>query len=151
MKYLKEEKQKPMMQQRKPRRKQDDDNQKKDDTFQWQKASRTFFVWLLIIIMMIWFSRQLSQDDRNVVKIEYDQFKELLVDKKIKSAIVKEHDFHGKLREAEPHPKRDGETFEDFITTLPPEGLDINVADEWIEQYGIKIKFEEKFPHKRFV
>ncbi|MBN2008296.1 ATP-dependent zinc metalloprotease FtsH [candidate division KSB1 bacterium] len=136
-----------MVQQRKPNKKQDDDNQKKDDTFQWQKASRTFFVWLLIIIMMIWFSRQLSQDDRNVVKIEYDQFKELLVAQKIKSAVVKERDFHGTLLQPEPNPDQAGKTYTEFVTTMPPEGLSIDVADSWVAQYNLKVKFEEKSYH----
>jgi len=115
---------------------------KKEDNFQWQKASRTFVFWLIIIILMIWFSRQIGDENRNEVEILYPQFVELLTSNKIESAVVKEKDFHGTLRSPE-KVVVEGREYESFMTRLP-EIPGIELTNEWIDKYGIDIEFKEK-------
>lgn len=115
---------------------------KKDDSFQWQKASKTFAFWLVIFILMIWFSRQLGQDNQQEAEISYPAFKRLLVDQKIKSAEIKEKDFHGVLKQPE-RLTESNKQYEAFLTQLP-ENPNFELVDEWVQEYGIEVKFEEK-------
>ncbi len=56
--------------------KQKDDNRKNsDDNFQWQKLSKNFLFWLLIIIITIWVSTRVSQVGNTDVVITFKQFK----------------------------------------------------------------------------
>ncbi|MBD3288260.1 ATP-dependent zinc metalloprotease FtsH [candidate division KSB1 bacterium] len=128
---------------RKNQRKDDRDQPpKKDDSFQWQKASKTFAFWLVIFILMIWFSRQLGQDSKQEAEISYPVFKRLLVEQKIESAEIKEKDFHGVLKQPESLTESDKQ-YEAFVTQLPEEP-DFELVDKWVQEYGIEINFEEK-------
>ncbi len=115
---------------------------KRDDSFQWQKASKTFAFWLVIFILMIWFSRQLGQDSQQEAEISYPAFKRLLIEQKIKSAEVKEKDFHGKLKQPE-RLTDSNKQYEAFVTQLP-ENPNFELVDEWVQEHGIDINFEEK-------
>lgn len=120
-------------------------NQKpsKNDSFHWQKASKTFVFWLIVIVLMIWFSRQLSQDGRHEVEISYPIFKKLLESKRIESAVVKDREFHGTLAQEELVPKSAHKTFKNFITYLP-EIPDTKLTNQWVENYNLEIKFKDK-------
>lgn len=114
----------------------------KEDNFQWQKASRTFVFWLIIIVMMIWFSRQIGNENRHEVEIVYPQFIELLRSNKIQSAVIKEKDFHGTLRSSE-KVVVSGREYDAFMTRLP-EIPGIALTNEWIENYDLDIEFQDK-------
>jgi len=128
---------------KKPAKKGSDNSPNKDDTFQWQKASKTFIFWLIVIILMIWFSKQLGHEGPQEAEITYPTFKKLLEAKKVISAEVIEREFHGQLKQEESLSPGSQKTYIAFITYLP-EIPGTELTNEWIEKYQLEIKFKDK-------
>jgi cell division protease FtsH len=118
-------------------------NDKKNDGFQWQKASKQFIVWLIIIVMMIWLTKQISQEGKNEVEINYNSFKNLLENQKIESAIIKEREFHGVLKGQEPLPPPSTKTFREFVCYLAdaPKPEEVN---KWVDDYKLEVEFQDR-------
>ena len=126
-----------MNKQRKKNRKDNDDN------FQWQKVSKNFLFWLLIIIITIWISQKFAQVGKNEVEITYRQFKNYLEQGMVSKVEVRGNELHGELKEAQENPKNYRTTFNSFIMILPKE-LDIPTTEKWIEEYGLDPSFKQK-------
>lgn len=117
---------------------------KDDNSFQWQKASKNFFFWLILIIVTIWISKQLTQVGKNEVEIGYKIFKKDYLEKRLVSKIeVRGDELHGELNEPQQNPKNYRTTFKDFFVILP-EKLDIKTVDDWIDQYDIDPNFKQQ-------
>ena len=126
---------------RKDNKSNDDNRKNRNDNFHWQKASKSFLFWLILIIVTIWFSRQLTQMGKNEAQISYPLFKQLLEKRLISKVEVRGYELHGQLTEPQPDPKNYRTTFRAFVVFLPKE-LDISTTDKWIEEYGIEPNFK---------
>ncbi|MFQ5708691.1 MAG: ATP-dependent zinc metalloprotease FtsH [bacterium] len=116
---------------------------KKDENFQWKKATRTLTFWLIIIIVVIWFSQKFNLEEKREPEIDYSQFMEHLENKEIVKAIIEDKEFHGELtREAQGVIKGKPQTYQRFKVTLP-EAPDVAVADKWLNDYGVQLEFKE--------
>ncbi|MCI0493555.1 ATP-dependent zinc metalloprotease FtsH [candidate division KSB1 bacterium] len=92
---------------------------------------------------MIWVSKQLTNETQSEIELSYPKFKEYLEAKKIKSAEVKEKDFHGRLHQPENLPHDETRQFNAFVTYLP-EIPSTEVVNGWIEKYELDVRFKEK-------
>ncbi|MBC8183553.1 ATP-dependent metallopeptidase FtsH/Yme1/Tma family protein [candidate division KSB1 bacterium] len=124
----------------KPRKDNRDD---KDENFQWQKVSKNFLFWLLIIIVTIWISKQFSQVGKNEVVIDYKPFKHYLEQGDVLKVEVRGNELYGELKEPRENPKNYRVNFTEFLVIMPDD-FDLATADKWIDEYGIELSFKQK-------
>ena len=135
---------KPRGQNRKRSNPSDDNRKKKDDNFQWQKATKTFLFWLLFIIITIWITQRFSSGGREQYTIDYPLFKKFLEQKLINTAEIRGLELHGVLVSPQTDPNRPQHSIQEFMVILPPREVDIELANKWIEDYGIQLTFKQK-------
>jgi cell division protease FtsH len=113
-----------------------DDKKKKDkkpdDKIEWRRATRTLYIFLLIVLAVIVVSQLVSQKSAELM-IPYHQFETALADGRVSSGIVMDQTFHGVYT--------DGTKFQ---TTLPP-SIDSAMIDSW-KKSGVQIEFKVKRP-----
>lgn len=135
---------KPRGQNRKRSNPSDDNRKKKDDNFQWQKATKTFMFWLIFIIITIWITQRFSSGGREQYTIDYPLFKKFLEQKLINTAEIRGLELHGVLASPQIDPNRPQHSIQEFMVVLPPREVDIELANKWIENYGIQLTFKQK-------
>ena len=135
---------KPRGQNRKRSNPSDDNRKKKDDNFQWQKATKTFLFWLIFIIITIWITQRFSSGGREQYTIDYPLFKKFLEQKLINTAEIRGLELHGVLASPQTDPNRPQHSIQEFMVILPPREVDIELANKWIEDYGIQLTFKQK-------
>lgn len=135
---------KPRGQNRKRSNPSDDNRKKKDDNFQWQKATKTFLFWLIFIIITIWITQRFSSSGREQYTIDYPLFKKFLEQKLINTAEIRGLELHGVLASPQTDPNRPQHSIQEFMVILPPREVDIELANKWIEDYGIQLTFKQK-------
>ncbi|HDQ00016.1 MAG TPA: ATP-dependent metallopeptidase FtsH/Yme1/Tma family protein [bacterium] len=121
--------------------KKNDNRKNKDDNFQWQKASKNFIFWLILILVTIWISKQLTTVGKTEHELSYQEFKQFLEKGQVESIIVSGKELRGELKEPQSDPKNYRTTFKSFIVFLSGE-LDFATADKWIDQYGVQLRFK---------
>lgn len=114
-----------------------------DNEFKWKKASKTSLMWIIIIISSIFLIQILGTGTKEEVRIEFQQYKELLAGGQISKATIIEREFHGTLKEKTTliiH----GRPIEvkKFNFILPP-NYDQYMLDDW-EQYNLRYNFQEQ-------
>ena len=119
------------------------DPKNKNDNFQWQKASKNFLFWLVLIVVTIWISKQLTQVGKSETEIGYKMFKGYLEQGIVTKIEVSGDELRGELSEAQQDPKNYRTTFEKFVTFLPPK-VDVQTVDKWIEEHGIEVTFKPR-------
>ena len=107
-------------------------DKKPDDKIEWRKATRTLYIFLLIVLAVIVVSQLVSQDSAEQM-IPYHEFETALRDGRITSGTVMDQTFHGVYS--------DGIKFK---TTLPP-SIDSEMIESW-KQSGVKVEFKVKRP-----
>ncbi len=125
----------------------EDTPKRKGDSFQWQKASRTFFFWLIFIVLAVWVSSRFNREGRDEYEVSYRIFKEEYLEKRlIATAEIRGKEFHGVLSQPQQHP--DPQKFrimvQNFMVVLPQEpGID--TINKWMTDYGISdLSFKQK-------
>jgi cell division protease FtsH len=113
----------------------------KDENFQWKKATRTLFFWLLIIMVSIFVSSRWKLDERGEINISYSKFVEHLEDKQITKAKVANKEFRGELA-ADHFDAALGKSYRRFKVNLP-EAPNNETAERWLKEYGLALEFEE--------
>jgi len=121
----------------------DNNRKKKDDSFQWQKATRTFLFWLIFIIIAIWMASWFTNSGKHEAKINITSFREFLKNELIAEVVIEGEEFHGVLKQAQPHPEKPGNQIQNFVVVLPQE-LDINTVFKWMDEYGFKAEAKPK-------
>jgi len=126
--------------QRQPRKNSAGSPKPNRDDFRWKKASRTSLMWIIIIVSSIILMQILGRGGEEEVVISYSQYKELLSQKRIKSAVIIENEFHGTL--AQKVPLVIGERsvdVEKFIVNL--RFVDSEMLQSW-DEAGLKYDFK---------
>ena len=115
----------------------------KDENFQWKKATRTLFFWLLIIMVAIILSQtNLGQWDRGGrTNIPYFKFIEHLESKQITEAKVANKELKGELVSEYFDPVL-GKRYRMFKVNLP-EAPTNEIAQRWQKDYGLALEFED--------
>ncbi len=120
---------------------QQDKKNKKNDDFQWKKASKTGFIWILILLFALFFSTLWDGTQPNEFEATFSQYERFLKEGKIEQGVVtlKENVFRGTLKEPV---VIDGEQTQSryFRTILP--FIDDSVIQSWKDN-NVKIRFVE--------
>lgn len=107
-------------------------DKKPDDKIEWRRATRTLYIFLLIVFAVIVVTQLVSHQSAEMM-IPYHQFEKKLTDGQVSSGTVVDQIFHGVYA--------DGTRFQ---TTLPPT-IDSQMIESWKKQ-GVKIEFKVKRP-----
>ncbi|MDD5766268.1 MAG: ATP-dependent zinc metalloprotease FtsH [Candidatus Marinimicrobia bacterium] len=115
---------------------------KPGNEFKWKKASKTSFMWLVIIVSSILLLQVLGKGGDEEVVITYSQYKEFLMTKMIKEATIIDKEFHGILIEKKELTVGQRKMNADkFMITLP--FVDDTILKDW-DAVGLKYNFKEK-------
>lgn len=112
----------------------------KNKDFQWGKGGRTAVVWILFFLGLLFFyqlTKSIQLEDER--EIDYTEYRDLLAQEKIKSAVIVEREFRGVLY--------DEELLEQNLTikrfkVILPENYEKDM-EEWNKQ-GVKYTFGQK-------
>jgi len=113
------------------------------DQFDWKRAGKTSFVWLMIILGAVYISGLLTQSGKKEVEIEYTEYREYLASGEIESAVIMGNVFHGEFKVPKTIETPIGPLNEvtHFKLTLP--FLEREDRDEW-DAAGLEYTFKEK-------
>lgn len=114
-----------------------------DNDFKWKKASKTSLMWIIIIISSIFLIQILRTGSKEEIRIEFQQYRDLLESNQIAEATIIEREFHGTLKEETTLIIRGRPTeVKQFFFILPP-NYDQYMLAEW-DQYNLHYNFQEK-------
>ena len=122
-------------------------NNKNDDNpqFQWKKAGKTSFAWILIIITAISLSRFFSSQPNGEVEIEYSDYKNFLTSRSIVKAKIVDEVFYGELNTPQSIILSNGLSKEIQYFRLKLPFVDREVMSSW-DSYGLEYSFKQKSP-----
>ena len=118
---------------------------KKDqaDQFQWKRAGKTSFVWVLIIISAVFLSNLFTGHGPKEIEIQYSDYRAFLTDGLIAKARIIDEVFHGELSETRTIINASGVSQEVVNFRLKLPFIDREVMNEW-NQYKVDYTFKQK-------
>ena len=128
----------------KPNNKRDNKNED-NPQFQWKKAGKTSFAWILIIIIAISLSRFFSSQPNGEVEIEYSDYKNFLTSRSIVKAKIVDEVFYGELNTPQSIILSNGLSKEIQYFRLKLPFIDREVMSSW-DSYGLEYSFKQKSP-----
>ena len=128
----------------KPKKHNQKSNQEQSqDQFDWKRAGKTSFIWLMIIIGAVYISGLLTESGKKELEIEYTAYREYLMNGEIEKAVIMGNTFHGEFKipktiETPIGPIND---VSHFKLTLP--FLERKDREEW-DEAGLNYTFKEQ-------
>ena len=113
--------------------------------FQWKKAGKTSFAWILIIITAFSLSRFFSSQPNGEVEIEYSDYKNFLTSRSIVKAKIVDEVFYGELNTPQSIILSNGLSKEIQYFRLKLPFIDREVMSSW-DSYGLDYSFKQKSP-----
>ena len=113
-----------------------------DGKFEWQKASRGFFLLMAVVILTAWLYTAFDKGREGPVTVAYPRFKELVESGQVARGTITDRIFTGELKpnaSARMALVPGGK----FQTILPSQEVSIEITDEWDAQ-NIEYEFKEK-------
>ena len=126
--------------QKSPDKKQD---KNQSDQFQWRRAGKTSFVWVLIIISAVFLSNLFTGKGVDEVEIQYSEYRRFLTDRLIVKAEIVDEEFHGELSETQTVLNAGGISQDVLKFRLKLPFVDREVMNEW-DQYKVDYTFKQK-------
>jgi len=115
---------------------------KRNEQFQWRSASKTMLFWVLFILVLFSVIRFFGSAPSDEREITYSQYRLLLENRRIQSAVIVDREFHGYLMEPYPFPEGDGfRKYQKIVLNLGP--IDVDTKKEW-EKYDVVFYFKER-------
>jgi|GEM_PF-95063 len=114
------------------------------DNFDWRRASKTSFIWLIIIFSAVYISGQLTDAGKKEIEIEYTEYRKYLENGDIHKAVIMGDVFHGEFKTPQSISSPLGTQLNDithFKLTLP--FVDRENTNEW-DTAGLEYTFKEK-------
>ncbi len=118
-------------------------NKKEPDQFKWQKAGKTSFVWVLVIISAVFLSNLFTNQSGEEIEVQYSEYRSFLTDNLISKARVVDQVFHGELSEPRMILNSGGITREVVNFRLKLPFVDREVMNEW-DRYDVDYTFKQK-------
>ena len=107
----------------------------------WQKGLKTTLLWVVILMSVFVFAQVLKTDTEHVQKLGYTEYRDLLLDGKIETAVLKKNQFHGALKVPETTVINGvSKDYTKFWVVLSPT-IDSDVTAEW-DAMGIVYEFQ---------
>ena len=110
-----------------------------------EKAGKTSFAWILIIITAISLSRFFSSQPNGEVEIEYSDYKNFLTSRSIVKAKIVDEVFYGELNTPQSIILSNGLSKEIQYFRLKLPFIDREVMSSW-DSYGLEYSFKQKSP-----
>ena len=132
----------------KPNNKNNNNRENKNEDnpqFQWKKAGKTSFAWILIIITAFSLSRFFSSQPNGEVEIEYSDYKNFLTSRSIVKAKIVDEVFYGELNTPQSIILSNGLSKEIQYFRLKLPFIDREVMSSW-DSYGLDYSFKQKSP-----
>ena len=134
------------MKNKKNNRKQDSrkpNPKKQPDQFDWMRAGKTSFIWLMIIFGAVYISGLMTDSGKKEIEIEYTVYREYLANGEIKKGVIMGNVFHGEFKIPQTLESPIGPLNEitHFKLTLP--FIEREDTEEW-DAAGIEYTFKEK-------
>ena len=126
--------------QKSPDKKQD---KNQSDQFQWRRAGKTSFVWVLIIISAVFLSNLFTGKGVDEVEIQYSEYRRFLTDRLIVKAKIVDEEFYGELSETQTVLNAGGISQDVLKFRLKLPFVDREVMNEW-DQYKVDYTFKQK-------
>ena len=126
--------------QKSPDKKQD---KNQSDQFQWRRAGKTSFVWVLIIISAVFLSNLFTGKGVDEVEIQYSEYRRFLTDRLIVKAEIVDEEFYGELSETQTVLNAGGISQDVLKFRLKLPFVDREVMNEW-DQYKVDYTFKQK-------
>ncbi len=114
------------------------------DNFDWRRASKTSFIWLIIIFSAVYISGLLTDAGKKEIEIEYTEYRKYLENGDIHKAVIMGDVFHGEFKTPQSISSPLGTQLNDithFKLTLP--FVDRENTNEW-DTAGLEYTFKEK-------
>ena len=114
------------------------------DNFDWRRASKTSFIWLMIIFSAVYISGILTDAGKKEIEIEYTEYRKYLENGDIHKAVIMGDVFHGEFKTPQSISSPLGTQLNDithFKLTLP--FVDRENTNEW-DTAGLEYTFKEK-------
>ena len=114
------------------------------ENFDWKRAGKTSFIWLMIIFGAVYISGLLTQAGKKEVEIEYTEYRKFLEKNEIQKGVIMGDVFHGEFKEPQIIDTQIGNPLVDvthFRLTLP--FIDRKNTEEW-DAAGLEYTFKEK-------
>ena len=124
-------------------KKANNNNKKRPDKFQWQRAGKTSFVWILVIISAVFLSNLFTSQGGEEIEVQYSEYRSFLTDNLITEAKIVDQVFHGELSEPRMILNSGGTSREVVNFRLKLPFVDREVMDEW-DKYDVNYTFKQK-------
>ena len=109
----------------------------------FQKGLKTTLLWVAILMSVFIFAQVLKTDTEHIQKLGYTEYRELLIDGKIETAVLKKNQFHGTLKLPETTVISGvSKDYQKFWVVLSPT-IDSDVTAEW-DTMGIVYEFQDE-------
>ena len=118
-------------------------NKKEPDQFKWQKAGKTSFVWVLVIISALFLSNLFTNQIGEEIEVQYSEYRSFLTENLIAKARVVDQVFHGELSEPRMIINSGGISREVVNFRLKLPFVDREVMNEW-DKYNVDYTFKQK-------
>ncbi len=114
------------------------------DNFDWKRAMKTSFIWLIIVFGAVYISNSLTKVGKKEIEIEYTEYRKYLENGDIQKGVIMGDVFHGEFKLPQSLDTPVGTTLNDithFKLTLP--FIDRENTQEW-DAAGLEYTFKEK-------
>ena len=119
------------------------DNKNKTDQFQWQRAGKTSFVWILVIVSAVLLSNVFTGKGSEELEIQYSEYRSFLTSGFISKARIIDQVFYGQLTESRAIVNSNGISRELVKFRLKLPFVDREVMNEW-DKYNVDYTFKQK-------
>ena len=108
---------------------------RKDDNSQWARPARTLAFWAIILMVSIWVTMNVSQEERQVRLVNYSDFQEYLKTRQLRGVEIKGARLDAELAQPQlgNNPKERPVT---HVRVNLPEKPTTAIVDEWKKLYG---------------
>jgi len=112
------------------------------NNFQWKKATRTLFFWIILFLGAAYIFQLFSTQKTREVEITFSEYQQYLKSSAIEKANIQSGVFHGVLKYEESLVRGNSvEKFRRFRTNLP--FIDRDMVDQWNAK-GVQYEFKKK-------
>mgnify|MGYP003316986607 CR=1 FL=1 len=118
-------------------------NDNNSDSFQIGKASKTSFIWLLILVSAVFLSNFFTNPNGEEVEVQYSQYKSFLNKGLISKAQIIDEVFHGELAQQQNIINKRGTSIDIKRFRLKLPFIDRDVMEEW-DKNGVDYSFKQQ-------
>ena len=119
----------------------DSNGDQENGKWPWRRISKPLAFWIFFLLVIIFATKFFGNSPSSDVVLSYKEYKMLLEEGKIQSAIITDNEFHGQLVAEEFIPSVRGQqrTFREFVVDLGV--VDAQTREEWLK-YGVDFRFQ---------